>query len=77
MNNFIVVMECEDEDTPNYMTETGWCADIAEAELFEIDDALAAAEAATTDWYAETAWHLWIGIAGSDGVEHFQDYYPK
>ena len=77
MKNFIVVMECEEEDTPNYMTETGWCADIAEAELFGIDDALDAAESATTDWYAETAWYIWIGIAGPTRAEHFQDYYPK
>jgi len=55
---YIVVMECEEDDTPNYMVPDGWVGDITAAQRFgNLEDAeleaWAACEDAEPDWRVE------------------------
>ena len=56
MVEFIIVMECEEDDTTNYLDEQGWVGDISCAQRFmdlaaARTEAWAAAEDADNDWY--------------------------
>lgn len=62
----IVVMECDEDDTPNYMTEDGWCADINEAQRMKLIDARVAAQAQAE---LDENWYIWIGRAPENAVQ--------
>lgn len=55
---FVVVIHCRNEDSPNYMTKDGLCADIRTAKTFE-DKGQAVKEAKELN--DEEIEYVWIG----------------
>jgi len=71
LKEYMVGWDCPTDDTPNYMTKDGWCADVHEAELFTFDEAKKAGEtkAASCPFVAESGGDIWISHKGS-GLIH-------
>ncbi len=78
---FVIVIHCENEDSPNYLTSNGWCADIRTAKTF-IDKGQAVKEAKELN--DEEIEYVWIGLVndvkqacGAVFVEEVQKHDPQ